>query len=263
MSDTLKKICNDKRRDTARRKKLHAEAKLMFLAKEASPVRGFISALENSVRIKKNALIAEIKKASPSKGVIREDFDPRELARAYEVGGAACLSVLTDEPYFEGKDEDLEQARGEVRIPVLRKDFMLDPYQIIESRTIGADCILLIVAALQKNQAQELEAAAMEFKMDVLVEIHNEWELETAMELKTRLIGINNRDLKTLKVDLKTSEKLAPRIPKEKLIVCESGISNHEDIKRMNKAGINIFLVGESLMKQDDVEGATRKLLGQ
>jgi len=260
--NTLEQICADKRQHIAKRKSTVSESALLEKAKNISPPRGFRRALENKTK-SGPALIAEIKKASPSKGVIRADFNPAALAKAYEQGGAACLSVLTDEPYFQGRDDYLAQARDATALPVLRKDFMLDPYQIVESRALGADAILLIMAALADDEAEELEAIAMGLGMDVLVEVHDKKELERALtHLNSTLIGINNRDLKTLKVDLSTSETLAKDLPGHILPVCESGIATHDDLLRMNKAGISCFLVGESLMRQADVTLATKTLLG-
>ncbi len=262
MSDTLSEICMKKREHIAAQKKAAPESALYEKALTGTPPRGFHFALKKQVESGAIGLIAEIKKASPSKGVIRQDFDPVVLAQAYATGGAACLSVLTDIPYFQGADEYLPAARAASNLPVLRKDFMLDPYQILESRALGADCILLIMAALSDIQAGELESLAKELGMDVLVEVHDETELERAMALKSRLIGINNRDLKTLKVDIATSERLKKNIPDDYTVVCESGIEIHADIARMQKIGIDCFLVGESLMREADVTAATRRLLG-
>lgn len=262
MTDTLAEICERKREHIAQRKAALPEGQLFARIRQAEKPRGFTRALERCVQQGGIGLIAEIKKASPSKGVIREDFDPATLAGAYAQGGATCLSVLTDEPYFQGRDEYLAQARNAAPLPVLRKDFMLDPYQIVESRALGADCILLIMAALSDIQARELETAAFDLGLDVLAEVHNQEELERArMHLKTTLIGINNRNLKTLQVDLATTEALAPQLPAHILGVCESGITTPADIARMQQAGASCFLVGESLMRQADVAQATRVLL--
>jgi indole-3-glycerol phosphate synthase len=261
MSDVLVKICADKRDHIARRRAERPLGELIVAVRAADRPRGFADRLAGEAAQGRYGLIAEIKKASPSKGLIRADFDPAALARAYKSGGATCLSVLTDEPYFQGRDEFLAAARAAVDLPVLRKDFMLDPYQIVEARALGADCVLLIMAALGDAQAAELEDAALEHGMDVLAEVHDGAELDRALKLRARLVGINNRNLKTLAVDLATTEQLAPRVPKERLVVAESGLYTPADLARMHKAGAGIFLVGESLMLQADVAAATRTLL--
>jgi indole-3-glycerol phosphate synthase len=260
MSDVLTRICDTKRQEIARAQCERPLNEVERAARAASAPRGFIAALRRAAETG-YGLIAEIKRASPSAGLIRPDFDPAALAAAYARGGATCLSVLTDTPYFQGKPEYLIAAREAATMPVLRKDFMLAPYQIAESRAMGADCVLLILAALSDSEAAELEAAAMSFGMDVLAEVHNRGELDRALRLKTPLIGINNRDLKTLKVDLTTSEELVREIGPERLIVSESGLHGPKDLARMASMGVRCFLVGESLMRQSDVEAATRALL--
>jgi indole-3-glycerol phosphate synthase len=261
MSNILDEICAKKRDEVARRKAALPEAALAAMAKQAPPVRGFAEALERRLEMGGYGLIAEIKKASPSAGLIRPDFDPATLARAYVAGGAACLSVLTDGPYFQGSDDDLAAARAAARLPILRKDFILDPYQVLESRRIGADCILLIMAALGDVEARELAALAGELGLDVLAEVHDRAELERALMLGARLVGINNRNLKTLAVDLGVTERLAPEIPSDRIVVAESGIRNADDLDRLAAVGARCFLVGETLMREPNVVAATRMLL--
>jgi indole-3-glycerol phosphate synthase len=261
MSDVLDRICAEKRAHVARAKAAWPEAALLAELAGAPPVRPFAPALERYLAQGRYGLIAEIKKASPSAGLIRADFDPAALARAYQAGGAACLSVLTDTPFFQGSDDDLRTARSAASLPVLRKDFILDPYQILESRRICADCVLLILAALSDGAARELAAAADEYGLDVLAEIHDREELERALLLGVRLIGINNRNLKTLAVDLDTTEQLAPEVPADRIVVAESGIRGPADLDRLAKVGAHCFLVGETLMREPDVTAATRRLL--
>jgi indole-3-glycerol phosphate synthase len=265
VADVLAEICAKKREHIAQMKAARPPSSLTALAAAAAPVRPFAAALERQMATGRYGLIAEIKKASPSRGLIRADFDPAALAQAYEAGGATCLSVLTDTPYFQGSDDDLAAARAASALPVLRKDFILDPYQVCESRALGADCILLIMAALEDGLAHELAAAAAELGLDVLVEVHDRAELDRALRLDARLIGINNRDLKTLKVDLATTEKLAPLVPQGAaaghIIVAESGIYEPADLDRLAAVGARAFLVGESLMRAGDVAAATRRLL--
>ena len=262
MSDTLARICAEKRDHIARCRREWPLAEVETAAKAATPPRGFQQRLAQVAASGSIGLIAEIKKASPSKGLIRKEFDPPSLARSYVAGGATCLSVLTDQPYFQGRDADLKAARAAVDLPVLRKDFMLDPYQVIEARAIGSDCILLIMAALEGAQAAELEAVAQSLGLDVLVEVHDLDELGRATRLKSRLIGINNRNLKSLKTDLETSIALAPHLPADAVGVAESGFHRPEDIGRLRALGVHCFLVGEALMRQDDLAQATRTLLG-
>ncbi|WOE73945.1 indole-3-glycerol phosphate synthase TrpC [Alterisphingorhabdus coralli] len=261
MTDRLKQICDDKRAHVAARKQVFSLAdRDAAIAVKTAP-RGFAKAMQDKVAAGGWALIAEIKRASPSKGLIREDFDPPMHASDYEAGGATCLSVLTDVPYFQGADHYLAEARNACSLPCLRKDFMVDPWQVGEARALGADAILIIVAACDDALMQDLVAEAKRFDMDVLVEVHNRAELERALMLDTPLIGINNRDLTRFKTDLATTEILAPLIPKERLVIAESGIASHDDCERLAQSNVHAFLVGETLMRQHDVAQATRDLL--
>jgi indole-3-glycerol phosphate synthase len=262
LPDVLARICADTRADvSARRARRGIEALRGEIEARADSPRGFGQALKSRSATGRPALIAEIKKASPSGGLIRPDFQPKALASAYREGGASCLSILTDEKYFQGSPDHLRAARGVVDLPVLRKDFMLDPWQVYEARAMGADCILLIMAALSDAQAREMEAIARGLDMDVLVEVHDLDELNRALGLETSLIGINNRNLKTLKTDLKVTEELAPHVPPDRLVIAESGIKDHADLTRLMNCGAQAFLVGESLMRQDDLTRATQALL--
>lgn len=261
MSDVLARIGDDKRDHVARQKAARPLSVVEADARRQSPPRGFARRLEAAAATSGYGLICEIKKASPSKGLIRADFDPPELARAYRQGGATCLSVLTDTPYFQGEDAHLVTARAAVDLPAIRKDFMVDTYQVPEARALGADCILVIMAAVDDALAAELVAAATGWGMDALIEVHDGDELDRALRLPAKLIGINNRNLKTLKVDLTITVELGPRVPQDRLAVGESGIGSPSDIDRLVQAGARAFLIGESLMRQADVAEATRALL--
>lgn len=250
--DILQKIIARKREEIAERSQQTSLEEMVDLAKASSACRGFVSAIDAKINSGRAAVIAEIKKASPSKGVIREDFRPAEIATSYERGGAACLSVLTDADFFQGSEEFLKQARSACSLPVIRKDFMIDPYQVYEARAMGADCILLIVAALSDEQLSELAALAADLNLDVLVEVHDADELQRALKLNLRLVGINNRNLRTFEVSLNATLDLLPQIPDGKIVVTESAIHTREDVALMRNHGVNAFLVGEAFMRADD-----------
>lgn len=260
MTNKLIEICDTKYQEVAARKAAIGIATLQERAAAQTPPRGFRRALDMAAQTG-FGLIAEVKKASPSKGLIREDFDPPAHAAAYQAGGAACLSVLTDAPYFQGHEDYLIAARAACQLPVIRKDFMVDPWQVLEARSIGADAILIIVAALEDGQMQEMEQTALDLGMDVLVEVHDEAEMERASRLTSRLIGVNNRDLRDFTVDFARTYELIRHAPEGCTFVAESGLSSHDDLMAMADHGVRCFLVGEALMRHADVEAATRKLL--
>lgn len=260
MSDILEKILSVKREEIAVLKQLRSEEDLLAEATARRDVRGFANALRECIQTQQNAVIAEIKKASPSKGVIREDFNPTEIAMSYAAHGATCLSVLTDQQFFQGSPDYLRQARAACSLPVLRKDFMIDPYQVIHARALGADCILLIVSALSDAQLEELESVSLSLGMDVLVEVHDRRELERALRLKTSLIGVNNRNLRTFQVDLQNTIELLADIPENRLLITESGIHTREDVLKMNENQVYGFLVGEAFMREKEPGLALKQL---
>ncbi len=260
MTDILARILETKKEEVATARQMRSEADILREAKSRKDLRGFLTALEAKIAEGKPGVIAEVKRASPSKGVIRENFNPVEIATSYAAHGAACLSVLTDVQFFQGSSDYLRQARAACSLPVLRKDFMVDPYQIINARALGADCILLIVAALSPSQLREFETVATELGMDVLVEVHDRAELDIALELNTPLVGINNRNLRTFETSLQTTLDLLPHVPEGKLVVTESGILTPEDVKLMRSNNVNAFLIGEAFMREPEPGEALRDL---